>query len=103
MRERPAFEGLEVLARLGAHLLVEDFDAVETHPGGVVDALLDRDALALEVPEGIRGDADAKGGHAGNFTSTRVHLHDPILSGGQEERTWTIVCPTQPSLPSASR
>jgi len=62
-RERAALEVLEVAVVLAAHLLVEDLDAVEPHLGRAVDAVGDVDGLALEVPEGIGGDADAERWH----------------------------------------
>jgi len=72
LRKRAALEGLEVVVGLRRHLLVEDLDAVEAHVGRLVDAGRDLGAVALEVPEGISGDADAQGVHGGRMITGRA-------------------------------
>jgi hypothetical protein len=67
-----ALELLQVVVVLAAHLLVEDLDAVEPHVGGVIDAVGDIDRLALEVPEGIGGNPDAKRSRGGHERITPV-------------------------------
>src|SRR3954451_6783481 len=57
-RVGPALDALEGGVRLVPHLDVEDLDAVEAHGGGLVDAVLDPESLAPELPEGVGRDAD---------------------------------------------
>ena len=52
------FEPLEAgIGLIVPHLHLEDLDAVESHPCGLVDAVLDRRRLRAELPEGIGRDA----------------------------------------------
>jgi hypothetical protein len=44
--------------RLVGHLAVQDLDAVEPEPGGILDHLLDKVLFGAEVPVGISRDGD---------------------------------------------
>ena len=57
-RMGPALDLLEGGVGLVLHLDVEDLDAVEAHGGGLVDAGLDAEPLAPELPERVGRDAD---------------------------------------------
>jgi hypothetical protein len=41
------------------HVDMENLDAIEPHERSLLDAIENGDRLSLEMPEGIRGDADA--------------------------------------------
>src|SRR5687767_7991402 len=58
--ERSLLESLQVAGIfLAVHLDVQDFNRVEAHAGGLVDALFDGELrVVLEAPEGIGRDAD---------------------------------------------
>jgi hypothetical protein len=58
--ERPSFEALQVVVGLVLHLPVQDFESVEPHLGGKIDAQLDVAVAGIaELPERVGGDHDA--------------------------------------------
>src|SRR5262249_32259039 len=54
----PALDVVDGGLRFVHHLDVKDLDAVEPHGGCPVDAGLDPEPLAAELPEGVSRDAD---------------------------------------------
>jgi hypothetical protein len=63
LHERAALQLLKIAVVLTAHLLMQDLNTIEADLGRAVDASFDLDTIALEVPEGVRGNADSEWSH----------------------------------------